>query len=1114
MKNKIIRGLTVAVLTALLMTVFLPLGAICIEIGDAAMATKPDEYLTVEEMFDLNKLYQNHSGWKFQHASSYDMNEGNLDGQFFDKQENIQYTTTLLEAKGPGVVTRFWSAGYAEDEARKVIHIYVDGELLLEGKAQDFFNGCFAPFVKPYVGIGAESGGGTYCYVPIVFQESIRITAEYANYWNIDYTIFPSDTKVHSTTITAEPVIPSWYRAMSHNIDDMTKGAVSHNTATISAGDTVVLYQDSNAGVIEGLNLFFDGLLDANAKMEPFATTGRWIKQGGNITFNAKLNPSNQGAFVKWRVDSIWANQIIDLYVDGTYVGRSDSGMAGSAYRYKDMYMEVPSALVAGKNSVNIKMVAVSSGGLDIPLLDVWVYSKLEGGTILSTYLDVYNGLSETEYNFSIQDSNGGGSLNAGLTSDAFRIDLNDYTVPAGSTSIRGVREVAIFTEPVEFILHVSGDRNLILRRTTNVAAEQTCTVWVNDKKIGTWNVVATEVDALGETYFTIPASVLTSTEVKVSLVPSRENYIGELDVFESRDGVYSLADSIDFCSDKEHQVTGDLRYLEMRYAGVTTFSTEWTAIMDTLTKAIDSAKLLDELSLRVWYGDDREPSIDMPLNALLGIGEFGFYLTRSITQGISDDGTCYFYLPIPYKEGIRVALVSTGSFLEIDHFDYAIARNELSSKELDQLQFLKTKTTYYAQTEKGIPLSWLETSGSGKLVGLELSIKGHSSSFEYLEGDEIICVDGNKSHVAYGTGTEDIINSAWYFVDGAFSQAFHGAPFTGYDENGKAHNSMYAWYIFNQVNFRDGIYATVEHGPQNLSFGDETTISAFYYHNERSQIEQCGIFDYRDGETDCIDEREYEGRLEGNYSNEYVVSDGRRLQGAVSYTVQIPKNNQGLLLRRLFSLDNVLQAATVYVDGQEVGIWHNNYNRPADRIMRYDDYIIPAEYTAGKSSVILTFSTLNGYVFDETTYSIFAMGYGVMDEIDTDSDGLPDKDDPMTAVLGEEICWYCSYQSAAGIRVQKTPGSATDERIADVLKTIGNGFLLYSFDLTITSASGAYTFDYDILVELIGIQFENCVVIKLSDNTDTFNIISCISNDTLRFNTNSGGRYLILGVE
>ena len=358
---------------------------------------------TIDELFSLSTLYDNNNGYQSYHASSYDLEEGNLDGVYFNKLENIQYTTTLLEVEGPGAITRFWTAGYSHHEEIKTIKIYVDGKLLIDCKALDFFNGLYKPFIKPYVGLGNETGGGVYCYVPIVFQKSIRITGQFVNYYNIDYTLFPKDYVVTSTTITDEPVVPSWYKDNTHALDAICDGEITTEDYQLIAGKTTTIYEDNTPGVLQGFNINIENLIKSTEKCSQISESGRYIKAGGEISFDMNLNPNNKGAYLKYRIDTIWSNLIVDVYVDNTYVGRSEAGPSNSEYRFKDLYIQIPKNLTENKSEVRVKFEVVSIDGLDAPFNNFWMYSVLDEGTILTDFLDLLNGKNESLNNFVIR---------------------------------------------------------------------------------------------------------------------------------------------------------------------------------------------------------------------------------------------------------------------------------------------------------------------------------------------------------------------------------------------------------------------------------------------------------------------------------------------------------------------------------------------------------------------------------------------------------------------------------------------------------------------------------------------------------------------------------------
>jgi hypothetical protein len=118
----------------------------------------------------------------------------------------------LLDLEGPGVVYRIWCTGFNFDKA--AMHIHIDGALVVPPAfLQDLFVASNRPFLHPLAGTCPHSAptdandGGFYCYLPIPFQKSIRITATGLSrldrlgfYYNIGYHTFAPGTAVQSWT--------------------------------------------------------------------------------------------------------------------------------------------------------------------------------------------------------------------------------------------------------------------------------------------------------------------------------------------------------------------------------------------------------------------------------------------------------------------------------------------------------------------------------------------------------------------------------------------------------------------------------------------------------------------------------------------------------------------------------------------------------------------------------------------------------------------------------------------------------------------------------------------------------------------------------------------------
>ncbi|MCJ7680285.1 MAG: DUF2961 domain-containing protein, partial [Candidatus Aminicenantes bacterium] len=105
----------------------------------------------------------------------------------------------LLDAKGPGTVSRFWTANPTIDNMAR---FYFDGEELprIAVPFKDLFNGETAPFGPEFSYI---SGTGGNLYYPLPYSESLKITIEEREkslslYYEIGYRTYSSGTAVKS----------------------------------------------------------------------------------------------------------------------------------------------------------------------------------------------------------------------------------------------------------------------------------------------------------------------------------------------------------------------------------------------------------------------------------------------------------------------------------------------------------------------------------------------------------------------------------------------------------------------------------------------------------------------------------------------------------------------------------------------------------------------------------------------------------------------------------------------------------------------------------------------------------------------------------------------------
>ncbi len=152
-----------------------------------------------------------------------------------------------------------------------------------------------------------------------------------------------------------------------------------------------------------------------------------------------------------------------------------------------------------------------------------------------------------------------------------------------------------------------------------------------------------------------------------------------------------------------------------------------------------------------------------------------------------------------------------------------------------------------------------LSATGRGQYVGNFLFLHQPSYSFNILEGDEVITVDGVSDY--YGTGLEDAYNGGYYYnwvvaqadePEGVrptsavrpLSGALHVHREVGVED---ARADQYRWYIADRVSFEDSIEVKIEN--RYSVNGAEWTSVAFWYQQPRLP----GDID-DDGDVDAVD--------------------------------------------------------------------------------------------------------------------------------------------------------------------------------------------------------------------------------------------------------------------
>jgi hypothetical protein len=235
---------------------------------------------------------------------------------------------------------------------------------------------------------------------------------------------------------------------------------------------------------------------------------------------------------------------------------------------------------------------------------------------------------------------------------------------------------------------------------------------------------------------------------------------------------------------------------------------------------------------------DNSAPAIDQSLSTL-----FAADLDAPTTDSLALSGTAEggdlvlaLRLPMPFAERAEWSLVNQGTTpvtLEVTMEGEPV----LPPAPFGNLH-TETHDTLAGTALTHHPIADIQ--GRGRYVGTCLMLQGHQlppgnlgfGPFNFLEGDETGLVDGQL--VIPGTGTEDYLNSAFYFESGEFGTAFaqaHGVVTEPAVDPTSGRVTSCRWHVLGDaIDFGTSFHLSLEIGPGNPTLLDRYQSTAFFY--------------------------------------------------------------------------------------------------------------------------------------------------------------------------------------------------------------------------------------------------------------------------------------------
>ena len=201
----------------------------------------------------------------------------------------------------------------------------------------------------------------------------------------------------------------------------------------------------------------------------------------------------------------------------------------------------------------------------------------------------------------------------------------------------------------------------------------------------------------------------------------------------------------------------------------------------------------------------------------------------------------------------------------------------------------------------------------------------------------------------------------------------------------------MMRMFVNEPIVFRSEVDFSIEHGGNNdvpIGTGHYTSYRnlTYFYLIPDKVMEKSDGFSFREngegaGHSYQASQRQFfqiQSTLDvfrpADEAKEYNLNN-MTMGATSSFKMAINRKNDGVVLRRLLDTNAKNQKAEVYVDNTLVGVWHNSFAQPYDRGVSafYSDYILPAAYTRGKSSIDIKIVVL-GDIWTEGGYQTWSI--------------------------------------------------------------------------------------------------------------------------------------------
>ena len=221
-------------------------------------------------------------------------------------------------------------------------------------------------------------------------------------------------------------------------------------------------------------------------------------------------------------------------------------------------------------------------------------------------------------------------------------------------------------------------------------------------------------------------------------------------------------------------------------------------------------------LILRVYWDDEKEPSVEVPLGDFFAMGLNEFAPINSAVVAVNPAASFNAYWEMPFRKRARITVEnrSKANVLFFYQFDYTV------EPVAPAAAYFHAQFRNELQTEGNKPYVILDgVKGSGQYVGTYMTYGVRRPGW-WGEGEIKFFLDGDKELATIvGTGTEDYFGGAWDFIHPktreyqTYTGLYTGLPqvLRPEDSGDPTRFGLYRWHIPDPIRFKSDLKVTMQ---------------------------------------------------------------------------------------------------------------------------------------------------------------------------------------------------------------------------------------------------------------------------------------------------------------